>query len=89
MTGLTVRALHHYEQIGLAAPAGRNRAGYRVYGANAVQRLLVISRLRPLGLPLSELRLLLNGSWPRRVLAAHVAELEAEVERGQADSARG
>jgi hypothetical protein len=37
--GLTVRALHHYEDIGLLAPARRSAAGYRLYGPAAVERL--------------------------------------------------
>lgn len=31
-TGLTVRTLHHFDQIGLLRPAGRSDAGYRLYG---------------------------------------------------------
>jgi DNA-binding transcriptional MerR regulator len=79
--GLTVRALHHYDSIGLAAPSGRNGAGHRVYAAADVERLCVISRLRPLGLPLAEIRSVLDGPGAGPVLAARLAELGAEIER--------
>ena len=43
LAGTTVRALHHYDWIGLLVPAGRTAAGYRVYGpADLVQ----VSRAR-------------------------------------------
>jgi DNA-binding transcriptional MerR regulator len=38
-TGLTVRALHHYDEIGLLVPSGRSDAGYRLYGEADVERL--------------------------------------------------
>lgn len=44
--GLTVRAVHHYEDIGLLPTAARSAAGHRLYGPGTVQRLYVISRLR-------------------------------------------
>ena len=54
-TGLTVRALHHYEQIGLLAPPRRTAAGHRLYGPDAVHRLYLVSRLRRLGLSLEQI----------------------------------
>ena len=54
--GLTVRALHHYEEIGLVAPSTRSAAGHRLYGPDAVQRLYVVNRLRRLGLSLEQVR---------------------------------
>jgi DNA-binding transcriptional MerR regulator/uncharacterized glyoxalase superfamily protein PhnB len=79
-SGLTVRALHHYDSIGLAAPSGRDGAGHRVYAARDVERLCVISSLRPLGLPLSEIRSVLDGPGARPVLAARLAQLLTEIE---------
>ena len=39
LAGLTVRTLHHYDEIGLVVPAGRTAAGYRLYGEREVKRL--------------------------------------------------
>lgn len=59
-TGLTVRALHHYEELGLLCPSGRTRAGHRLYGPREVQRLLRIVSLRALGVPLDRIGALLR-----------------------------
>ncbi len=61
-TGLTVRTLHHYDQIGLLTPAGRSASGYRLYDAGDVERLTKILLLKHLGLALEEIRDLLDGS---------------------------
>lgn len=60
-TGLTVRTLHHYDQIGLLKPSGRSDAGYRLYGRDDVARLHSIQALRQLGLPLKEIARMLAG----------------------------
>ena len=51
-TGLTVRTLHHYDEIGLLSPAQRSDGGHRVYDEADVQRLYRIVSLRSLGFPL-------------------------------------
>src|SRR6187402_3298664 len=50
-TGLTVRTLHHYDEIGLLAPSYRTGAGHRLYTADDVTRLQMIVSLRQLDLP--------------------------------------
>jgi DNA-binding transcriptional MerR regulator len=60
-TGLTVRTLHHYDQIGLLKPSGRSESGYRMYGEADVARLHAIQALRFLGMPLAEIAPLLDG----------------------------
>lgn len=52
--GVTVRTLHHYEEIGLLRPA-RTEAGHRLYGDDEVERLYRIIQLRRLGLSLGEI----------------------------------
>jgi MerR family transcriptional regulator, thiopeptide resistance regulator len=47
-TGLTVRTLHHWDAIGLLAPAERSQAGHRRYGPAEVRRLYRIVALRRL-----------------------------------------
>jgi MerR family transcriptional regulator, thiopeptide resistance regulator len=49
VTGLTVRALHYYDEIGLLMPSGRTPAGHRSYDRADVARLYRISLLRRLG----------------------------------------
>lgn len=60
-TGLTVRALHHYDEIGLLTPSGRSEAGYRLYSPGDVQRLFRIRALRRLGLGLDAVAAALEG----------------------------
>lgn len=45
-TGLSVRTLHHYDDIGLLTPAGRTPSGHRIYGMAEVRRLQQIASLR-------------------------------------------
>ncbi len=54
-TGLTVRTLHHYDQIGLLRPSVRTVAGHRLYGTGDVRRLQQICSLRLLGLSLEQI----------------------------------
>jgi len=60
-TGLTVRALHHYDAIGLLHPSARSGAGYRLYNQDDVSRLYRIQALRRLDLSLAEIARLLEG----------------------------
>ena len=60
-TGLTVRTLHHYDEIGLLSPAERSDGGHRVYGEAEVQRLYRIVSLRSLGFPLEAVAAALEG----------------------------
>jgi DNA-binding transcriptional MerR regulator len=55
VAGLTVRALHHYDHIGLLSPSARTAAGHRLYSADDVARLYRITLLRRLGLPLEQI----------------------------------
>jgi MerR family transcriptional regulator, thiopeptide resistance regulator len=59
MAGVTVRALHHYDRLGLLRP-GRSPAGYRIYRAGDLARLEQIVALQFLGLPLKQIRELLE-----------------------------
>lgn len=61
LTGVTVRTLHHYDRAGLLKPTRRTGAGYRLYGAREFARLQQILTLKFIGLPLEEIRGLLDG----------------------------
>jgi DNA-binding transcriptional MerR regulator len=53
-TGLTRKALRHYEAIGLVEPAVRTDAGYRLYDEAALRRIELVNRAKVLGLSLTE-----------------------------------
>ena len=59
--GVTVRTLHHYDEIGLLTPSERSRAGYRLYTDADLVRLQQIVVYRRLELPLEEIASLLDG----------------------------
>jgi len=59
--GVTVRTLHHYDAEGLVVPSARTPAGYRLYTDADLARLATVVTYRRLGLPLSEVRALLDG----------------------------
>ncbi len=58
--GITVRTLHHYDELGLLTPSERTGAGYRAYSAGDVARLQRILFYRELELPLDRIRQLLD-----------------------------
>jgi MerR family transcriptional regulator, thiopeptide resistance regulator len=55
MAGVSVRALHHYDEIGLLRPSGRSEAGYRLYEPRDLERLQQVMFYRALELPLDEI----------------------------------
>lgn len=81
--GVTVRAIHHYEEVGLIEPAPRSAGGHRLYGAAAVERLYRISLLRRLGLSLHEIRDVIDqpGRSLARSLQDHAGVLDGEISR--------
>ena len=54
-TGVSVRTLHYYEEIGLLSPSGRTAAGHRLYVGREVEKLQQIRSLQHLGMGLSEI----------------------------------
>src|SRR5689334_374239 len=86
LSGVTVRALRHYESEGLLAPARVDaETGYRSYGFDQLAAIDRILALRDLGFPLAEIRALLASPADVRALSrrlrAQRARLAAEVER--------
>jgi DNA-binding transcriptional MerR regulator len=59
LAGVTVRALHHYDRIGLLKPQ-RSTSGTRLYSLKDLERLEQIAALKFLGIPLQEIKLLLK-----------------------------
>jgi DNA-binding transcriptional MerR regulator len=81
-TGLTIRTLHHYDDMGLLQPSLRTEAGHRLYTADDVARLQQVLSLRQLGFSLEEVRDCLNrpGFAPLEVIRLHVARLREQIE---------
>ena len=80
-TGLTVRTLHHWDEIGLLRPAERSGAGHRRYSGDDVARLYRIVALRRLGLSLDAVgaALAAEGDDLRAAVAAHLARVEEQL----------
>ncbi|MBL7490335.1 MerR family transcriptional regulator [Frankia sp. AgB1.9] len=57
--GLSLRTVRFYEEAGLLTPVGRTQGGFRLYDEDALDRLLLIKRMKPLGFTLEEMRSLL------------------------------
>jgi len=81
-TGLTIRTLHHYEEIALVRPSLRTEAGHRLYTAGDVARLQQVLSLRHLGFSLEEIKNCLDrpGFSPLEVIRLHVGRLRQQIE---------
>ncbi|MEU2547391.1 MerR family transcriptional regulator [Streptomyces roseolus] len=81
--GVTVRALHHWDEIGLARPSLRTGAGYRLYTAADLERLHRVVVYRELGLGLDRIRAVLDdaGTDVPAALRAQRAQVAERVER--------
>lgn len=83
--GVTVRTLHHYDEIGLLAPGGRSHAGHRRYSDADLDRLQQILFYRELGFPLDEVATLLDDpdADPRAHLRRQHELLSGRIEKLQ------
>jgi DNA-binding transcriptional MerR regulator len=83
MAGVSVRTLHHYDQIGLLKPSARTRAGYRLYGESELLRLQQILFFKELDMPLGEVRRILDDPGFNQVAALehHRHSLQQRMER--------
>nr|WP_165190058.1 MerR family transcriptional regulator [Paraburkholderia dioscoreae] len=81
--GVTVRALHHYDQIGLVSPSARSAAGYRLYNADDIHRLHKVQLLRQLGLALGEIAQYLAepDKSAQTLIDRHIQVLDQQIER--------
>ena len=84
-TGLSVRTLHYYDEIGLLTPSRRTQAGHRLYTADDVVRLQRIKSLQHLGFTLREVRECLDRpDFPLgRVIQLHLSRLKERIELQQ------
>lgn len=66
LTGISVRTLHYYDEIGLLAPSKVTEAGYRMYDDEALQGLQQILFFRELDFPLKDIRsIMLNPAYDK------------------------
>jgi DNA-binding transcriptional MerR regulator len=81
-TGLSVRTLHWYDEIGLLTPSWHTEAGHRLYTAADVARLQQIKSLRQLGLALDEVRACLEDAdfSPLALIEAQLSRLREQIE---------
>jgi DNA-binding transcriptional MerR regulator len=70
LSGVTIRTLHHYDEIGLLSPLGRSAAGYRLYEDYDLERLRRILFYRELGFDLKEITTIIDD--PRTDALGHL-----------------
>lgn len=58
-TGLSLRTIRYYEEVGLVVPSARSQGGFRLYTEPDIERLDLVKRMKPLGFPLEQMRDLL------------------------------
>lgn len=96
VTGLSIRTLRHYDELGVVTPSGRTAGGFRLYTDDDVERLLLVRRMKPLGFSLERMKQFLRatdvlaagprpvegtaGSEEWRAARATVEEVRAEAE---------
>lgn len=82
-SGLTVRALHHYDDIGLLMPSARADSGYRLYNRDDIQRLHKIQALRKFGMSLADIATFLaSADAPfADVVSQQIAALDQQIKQ--------
>ena len=84
-TGVSIRTLHYYDEIGLLSPVTVTKSRHRLYGSAELVRLQQIKSLRHLGFSLEEVRACLDAPEfsPARVIDMHVRRLRDQVDKEQ------
>ena|SRR5215211_1263307 len=89
LSGVTIRTLHHYDEIGLLSPGGRSEAGYRIYEEPDIQSLQRILFYRELGFDLKEISTIVDDPGTdelghlrrqRKLLTERIGRLSAMVD---------
>jgi len=97
LTGVPVKTIRYYSDIGLLPPARISEARYRLYGATEVWRLELIRALRRLGFALQDVRKVISGeistataiAWQREAVEGrirHLQRVSAVLERAEANA---
>lgn len=84
-TGVSVRTLHYYDEIGLLSPSQRTQTGYRLYTEDDIIRLQQIVSLRQIGFSLEQIRKCLEQSQfsPHHVVQLHLWRLKEQMKLQQ------
>ncbi|PXY32757.1 MerR family transcriptional regulator [Prauserella muralis] len=77
-TGLSLRTIRYYEEVGLVTPSARSQGGFRLYTEPDVARLQLVMRMKPLGFQLEEMRELLELLEPERAGGGRAPRLRKE-----------
>jgi DNA-binding transcriptional MerR regulator len=80
-TGLSLRTIRYYEEVGLVRPSSRTQGGFRLYTEPDVARLNLVKRMKPLGFSLEEMRDLLSALDELDAAAGGESAREALIER--------
>ncbi len=85
LTGLTVRTLRFYDQIGLLSPSGQTESGHRLYSESNLSRLHQIVSLKELGLSLEEIKLALSGGQisPLEIVNLQINQIKEQIKLQQ------
>ena len=85
LTGLTVRTLRFYDQIGLFSPSGQTESGHRLYDEGDLSRLQQILSLKELGLSLEEIKSALNDGQfsPLEIVNLQMAKINEQIKLQQ------
>ena len=83
LTGISVRTLHYYDEIGLLKPTGKSEAGYRLYDDKALETLQQVLFFREFDIPLKEIKAIMaNPALDRnQILQMQRKMLTAKKER--------
>lgn len=81
LVGVSVRALHHYDEVGLLKPSRRSDKGYRLYDADDLMKLQLIKSLQQLGFSLEQIKHYLTQpeSSLLEVIPQHIKRLEEQI----------
>lgn len=85
LTGLTVRALRFYDQIGLFSPSGLTESGHRLYNESDLSRLHQIVSLKELGLSLEEIKSVVTGGQisPLEIVDLQINQIQEQIKQQQ------
>jgi DNA-binding transcriptional MerR regulator len=85
LSGVTIRTLRYYDQIGLFSPSGQTQSGHRLYNESDLLRLQQILSLKELGLTLEEVKSVLAGDYysPLEIVTFQKSRIKEQIKLQQ------